>query len=572
MSTISNHGSGSEPDIRLRVAVVAVLVLCVAAAYVPVIGAGWVYDDVNLVRPSPALKDLSGLYRAISTDLYSQASPRLEVSPYWRPLTMASYWFDTRFGKAPFVLHIGNIVFHALATALLTLVIMRRHGGVVGVIAAAIAALWWALHPENVEPVAWISCRYELLCGIALLGLLAVPWRSGLLRAGIHGLIFLAGLLSKEGFGVMAVVVVAMDFADRCTVRASVPRWVAIGLALVVWLGLRAAVGIRSFDPPPPGAILKMLRIYPEAIAIYFWRALAVPPLTISHPYTPGGVLVVVAGAAIFVVFIAAAVLWRRPAHQSSQIHHGSKAPAKNSIPLPPAAGVTTAVQYRLVVPVTIFLAGLFPMAGAVTMFNEVPERYLYIPSIGLALIIGELVALAMSARYRLVRIVVPVVVGIVIILGIIQLEQRLPDWQSDDTLWTAALRVDPLDPLANHYRAIASGQRGDWGDALRAIEIAARGDPDSGRFATTYAWVLLRTGNTTGAIREAERATTLAPYLPDGWFYLAVARNKIGDYVGELAALDTLLQIAPAYPGAREMREVAACVVSGRNDCLVDR
>lgn len=566
MSAISNRGPGLQPNLRLRIVVVAALALCVAAAYAPLIGAGWVYDDVNLVQPSPALKDLAGLFRAISTDLYSQASPRLEVSPYWRPLTMASYWFDTRFGNAPLVLHIGNIVFHALAAALLALVIMRRHGGTAGVAAAATAAAWWALHPENVEPVAWISCRYELLCGVALLCLLAVPRRPGPFRAGIHGLIFLAGLLAKEGFGVMAVVVVAMDFADRRTVRAAVPRWVAVGLALAIWIGLRAAVGIRSFDPPPLEAILRMLRIYPETIAIYSWRALAAPPLTISHPYIPGGGLVVAAGVSIFVTIIAAAVLWRRPVPPPgtpNQPHHHPEAPP---------AGVAAAFQHRLVVPAAIFLAGLVPMAGAITMFHEVPERYLYIPSIGLALIVGELVALALSARHRLVRVVVPAAVGVVIVLGLVQLEQRLPDWRNDDTLWAAALRVDPLDPLANHYRAIASGRRGDWDDALRAIEIATRGNPDSGRFATTYAWVLLRTGKFADAVRKAECATTLAPYLPDGWFYLAVARNKIGDHAGELAALEKLLQIAPDYPGAREMREVAACVVSGRKDCLVDR
>jgi hypothetical protein len=42
-----------------------------------------------------------------------------------------------------------------------------------------VAAAWWAFHPQNVETVAWISCRYDLLCGVALLGLLALPWRPG---------------------------------------------------------------------------------------------------------------------------------------------------------------------------------------------------------------------------------------------------------------------------------------------------------------------------------------------------------------------------------------------------------
>ena len=546
MKTNSNPSLGMQPNIRLRVALVVVLALCAAAAYIPVLNAGWVYDDVNLVQPSPALKDLAGLGRAVSTDLYSQAAPRLEKSPYWRPFTMASFWLDTRFGDPPLVLHIGNILLHALITALLAFVLLRRHcgtskdstGGVVaGIVAAASAAAWWAFHPQNVEPVAWISCRYDLLCCVALLCLLAVPWRPGPLRAALYGVIFLAGLLSKEGFGVIAAVVVAMDFADRRPAQAAAPRWVAVGLALVIWMALRAAVGIQSFDLPPIEVIPAILGNYLEVIAIYFGRAFAFQPLTISHPYVPGGALMVAAGAAIIAVLVVAAVRWR-----------------------------------RLAVPVMIFLVWFGPVAAAMVMFHVVPERYFYIPSIGLAMLVGELVALAMSARHRLVHVAVPAVIGVVIILGLVHLERRLPDWKSDDTLWRAAYRVNPLDSEANLYLAIAAGRRGDWGDALRSIETAARGDQSSGRIANTFSWVLIGMGNYAGAIREAERATALAPYQPNGWYYLAFARHKIGDHAGELAAIEKLLQIAPNYPGALEMREVAKCEVSGRTDCLKGR
>ncbi|MBN1699910.1 MAG: tetratricopeptide repeat protein [Spirochaetales bacterium] len=561
MALILNPGDGPQQHLRLRVAVIAALAVFTAAAYAPLIGAGWVYDDVNLVKPSPALKDLSGLCRSISTDLYSQAAPRLEMSPYWRPLAMASFWLDTRFGEAPGALHVGNILLHALATALLAFVILRRHGGIAGIAAAATAAAWWAFHPQNVEPVAWISCRYDLLCGVALLGLLALPWRPGPFRASLYGLIFLAGLLSKEGFGAMAVVVVAMDFADHRTARDAAPRWVAVAIALAVWVALRAAVGIRSFDLPPPEAVLRILLNFPEAITVYIGRAIVPQPLTISHPYTSGGVFGVAAGAAIFAAFIAAAILWRRQAPSSGtgsrrRNHAGTE------------AGTAAAVKRPLAVPAAIFLAWFVPVAGAMAMFHEVGERYLYVPSIGLALIVAELVVLAVSARRRIVRVIVPAALGIVIIFGIVRVEQRLPDWKNDDTLWTAAFRVNPLDPLANHYRAISTGRRGDWNEAQRAIEIASRGDPGSGRFATTYAWVLLGKGDAAGAVREAERATILAPYQPDGWYYLAFARHKIGDHEGELAALEKLLEIAPDYPGARRMREIAACEVSGREDC----
>lgn len=554
MLTRLNPGPWLQPGLRLRAAVIVVLAICVAAAFMPVLNAGWVYDDVNLVKPSPALRDLGGLGRSISTDLYSQAGSRLEVSPYWRPLAMTSYWLDTRFGNAPRALHAGNILLHTIAAVLLALVVMRRHGGVIGIITAALVSLWWALHPQNVEVVAWISCRYDILTAVALLGLLAMPRRPGRLHAALFGLVFLAGLLSKEGFAAMSAVVVAMEVADRRPVREAAPRWAAVGLAFVIWMGLRALIGLKGLEPPSLGSALVIIFNYLQAVALYFWRAFTLPSLTVSHPFAADNVFGVLAGALIFTALAAAAILWSPPVPENAA---GS------------AAQQQVKGQRRLAVPVAIFLAGLVPMAGAITLFAEAPERYFYIPSIGLALLIGELLAFAMSVRRRPVRIAAPAVIGVLIVAGLVLVEHRLPDWKSDSTLWSAALRVDPRDPQANYNLAIAAGRRGNWGEARRMMEIAAQGNPDSARIAGAHAWVLLQTNDITGAVREAKHATELAPYQPDGWYYLAFSLHKAGDHAGELAAIDKLLEIAPDYPRARETREIAACEASGRRDCF---
>jgi len=510
---------------------VAALALCASAAYLPALPSGWVWDDVNLVQPSPALEDLGGLRRAVATDLYRQAAPRLEASPYWRPLALASYWLDTRVGAAPRALHLGNILLHGLATALLALVLLRRRRDGSGLAGPVLAATWWAFHPDNVESVAWISCRYELLCGVALLGLLALPWRPGVRRAALHGLLFLAGLLSKDGFGVVLVVIAAMDWAEHRAPAAAAPRWVALGCALAAWWVARAALGLAGFDLPPlhvlPGVFL-------DAARIYVVRAIVPPPLTTGHPYAPGGALGIAIGGAVVVVLVAAAV-WRR----------------------------------RLAVPVAIFFAGLVPAAVAMAKFGQVPERYFYLPSIGLALLVGDLVAVSLGSRRSLVRLSAPVAVGLAMLVGLVRLEARLPDWRSEDALFAAAVRVNPDDPDANLALGIAAGRRGDWPAAGRALAIAQVADPHAGRIATALAWVLLRTGNVAGGLRQAELATTMPPYQPDAWYYLALARHQTGDHAGELAAIERLLALSPDYPRARGSRALAACEVAGGARCV---
>jgi tetratricopeptide (TPR) repeat protein len=518
-------------DWQRTTVLVAALALCGSAAFLPTLPSGWVWDDVNLVQPSPALQDLDGLRRAVATDLYRQAAPRLEASPYWRPLALASYWLDTRLGAAPRALHLGNILLHGLATGLVALVLLHRRRNDAGVVGPVVAATWWALHPENVETVAWISCRYELLSGVALLGLLALPWRPGMRRAALHGLLFLAGLLSKDGFGAMLVVVAAMDWAERRAPTAAAPRWVAVGFAVAAWWAARAALGLPGFDLPP---LHVLPAVYLDAARIYFVRALVSPPLTVGHPYTPGGALGFAIGGAVVVALVAAA-LWRR----------------------------------RLAMPIAVFLAGLVPAAVAIAKFAQVPERYFYLPSIGLALLVGDLLAASLRSQRSLVRRLVPVAVGLATLVGLVRLEARLPDWRSDDAIFAAALQVNPEDADANLSVGIAAGRRGDWGEARRALAIAQRTDPHSGRIATALAWALLRSGDVAGGLREAERATTLPPHQPDAWYYLALARHETGDHPGELSAIEQLLQRSPDYPRARGSRAFAACEVSGGSRCV---
>lgn len=517
-----------------RTVLVGALALAVVAAYVPTLGAGWVFDDVNLVAPSPALQDLGGLRRAITTDLYRQAAPRLEESPYWRPLALASFWLDAQLGEPPRSLHLGNVLLHALAAALLALVLTRRHGGTGGgLLAGALAAAWWALHPQNAEPVAWISCRYDLLCGVALLGLLAAPPSPGWRRAALQGLLFLAGLLSKDGFGAMVLVVVAADWAERRSLADAAPRWLMVLAATALWWGARAILGIRSMELPGGGELVGIARCYLDAVRTYALRAVVPAALTIDHPYGGAAPLALFQGGVILAA-LAAAAAWRR----------------------------------RLVLPVAVFAAGLLPAAAAMSRFGEVPERYFYLPSIGIALLVGELLARSLAARPWALRLLAPAAVAAATLLGLVHVEARLPEWRTDQTLFAAALRVDPTDPRANMQAGFDAGKRGDWAEARRALELAQRGDPRSGRIASALADVLLRSGDDAAALGQAERATAFAPHEPQGWFFRAMACHRIGDHAGELAAIDELLKLSPDYPGARRGRALAACEVSGRDDC----
>ena len=80
----------------------------------------------------------------------------------WHPLTWLSHMLDAEFyGLNPGAHHLTNLLFHILNSLLLFYVLWRMTGRLWP--SGAVAALF-ALHPLNVETVAWVSQRKNLLC------------------------------------------------------------------------------------------------------------------------------------------------------------------------------------------------------------------------------------------------------------------------------------------------------------------------------------------------------------------------------------------------------------------------
>jgi lysylphosphatidylglycerol synthetase-like protein (DUF2156 family) len=152
-----------------------VLVCALAAflAYVTVLHGPYLYDDIIYVRDNPALQSLSNVPKLWVSSYF----PDLPETALFRPLTATTYAIDIAVaGVSPFAAHVSNGIWHALATALLVLLVFRLHRSDFVADgqqkfsplawAALGAGLIFAVHPVHTEAVSGIVGRAEVLAAV----------------------------------------------------------------------------------------------------------------------------------------------------------------------------------------------------------------------------------------------------------------------------------------------------------------------------------------------------------------------------------------------------------------------
>ena len=228
----------------------------------------------------------------------------------WQPVTWLSYLTDiTLFGFEPGPMHAVNLALHLLASLLLWRVLGRATGRPG---AAFVVAFLFALHPLQVQSVAWIAERKGLVA--AVLGLAALdqwitwvrePDRGAALRA--HAF-FALSILAKPVWLPLPLLLLLLDrwpFGRRVGVREKLPMFAIAGAGTVLAAIAQASASALS--------TLDEVGLIPRvANAVLAWaatlRRLVAPvdlgafyPFRFDHPWTVVLVwaLVLAAGTAV---------------------------------------------------------------------------------------------------------------------------------------------------------------------------------------------------------------------------------------------------------------------------------
>jgi protein O-mannosyl-transferase len=236
------------PALRSPILMGACLVVAALLCYIPVMGAGFVWDDDLLVTQNPLVKGADSLP-------YIWASA---AATDYTPLTTTAFWLQWRlWSDNAAAYHLVNILLHALSALLLWRVLAR-----LAIPGAWLGALLFAVHPVNVASVAWIAELKNALSLPFYLAAVAFFLRFLETRKATHYLLALAAaacaLLSKGSAVILPFVLLLCAWWKHrpagcgCIDRIAVSPFLLLsGIAAVVTIHFQSRVIDATALPAP---------------------------------------------------------------------------------------------------------------------------------------------------------------------------------------------------------------------------------------------------------------------------------------------------------------------------------
>jgi hypothetical protein len=435
-----------------------VLALAAVVAYVSAIDGELVWDDPAIIG---AAARLSSPWAAFSRDLFDVGAG--EGASYWRPLVTLSFALDLRvFTAAPaFGLHLVNLLWHALAAVLVGSALTRwaRAETSRARLACWIAALLWTVLPAKAENVAWISGRGDVMgLALVLLGLWARRRLHGTAaRAFATGLATALALLCKESF-VAAPVLVAIELAAEHGEAA------AGSMAARIRALLRAPEVLASAGVVAAYLVLRRVLLPIHGGGEEMFRQLSAPDRisltleTLGHAFRA---LVFCHESHVLrgpIGFAAPFVLRRDPVMA-----------AAGALGLLGLGALALRVpRARLAVALLLTLA---PMSNALPagLESRLSDRFLYVPSLAVALGVAVLLGAASARTFRAAGLALAAALAY-------RSSERAALFRSSDALWGWERAHGDRATSVLHNAANASTRAGRFEEARdRLLETGAR-------------------------------------------------------------------------------------------------
>lgn len=427
----------------------------------------------------------------------------------WMPLTWISHMADIQvYGMDAGGHHYTSLAIHIIACVLLFLLLFRMTGQLWP---SGLAAALLALHPINVEAVAYLSARKGLLS--ALFWILATlcyntytrdkAWRYYTLAI----LFFIGGAMSKPSIVMLPAALLILDYwplarfgnhSTRWLIIEKIPFFLLAAVTSVVAVMTQHKAGtVLSLEAAPFALRLENALV---SYVLYLWKTIWPLKLAIFYPYPRSFLIWQPLGAGALLAGITAAALYFR-----------RRAP-------------------YLLAGWLWFLLTLLPAIGIIkTGQQAMADRYAYIPLLGIFIMAawGISAINEKPAGKRSYIYVLPMVL-LAILAGLTYRQARF--WQNSRSAFAHAVKVTSNNYLAYNNLGEALAREGLPAEAYHAFSRALEIVPELPQSNLNLGLLLMQRQQPAKAIPYLERAIQADPNYIDAHYALARAYLETND------------------------------------------
>lgn len=509
-----------------------ILVALLVLVYLPVRHAGFIWDDDTHLTANPCIVGPLGF-----ADIWTSPAAN------YFPLVLTTFWLEhALWGFAALPYHLVNFGFHA-ATAVLLIDVLRR----LRVRAPWWGAALWALHPMQVESVAWVSELTNMQSGFFFV--LAVWFyvsrqEMTAQRLTAVGLCGLAAMLSKPSTVMLPVVLLLCDWWMEETWSwrraAKIAPLFFVSAAVSVWTVWEQKY--HSFAAGPEWSLDVVTRLAIAGRDVWFYLGKLLFPYPLAFVYPRWQVPQTLVGLLPTILVMAVGfILWAKRRGALRPVFFGA----------------------------SYFLLLLFPVLGFFDVYyfrySFVADHFQYLAGIGpLAGLTAAISALAAKfvpdARAPVIQFCA---LPILLLLGGLSFA-RASVFQNSSTLWHATLAANPDCWIGETIVGNMDARAGRFDDAARRHRHAI----DLDRFASEPHYnlgiALAGLGRYGEAISEYERALELTPNDPNTEHNLGVALAGVNRTAEAIEHYRRALNIRPNF-APTEVQLALALTLSNR-------
>ncbi len=516
---------------------IALVLALTFAAYSHTLHYQFVHDDGGQIVENPVVHSWRDVPGYFASHVWEGVDPE-DLGNYYRPLFV--FWLrinDAIFGNQPWGWHLTTILTHLLTTFLVYLLA----GRLVNRDVATLAALIFGLHPAHIEAVAWISGVTEPLLGIFLIGSFlcylqsrrdderVLPWKLASLA------LFALAILEKETAVILPGFLLVYEWVYR-------PEWgrPLQGRRVVDWCGgalrktwayfllgllyLPARIhALKGFSHTiTPLSASQLLFTWPGLI--WFWIRHLLWPVGLTtfydmpavvHPTLRNFILPAILDVCVGFALVA----WARRSR------------------------ATAFFATWLVVP---FIPLLNIQVFAADDFAH--DRYLYLPSVGLAVLAALLLRKVCRGQPRYWGLPASLLITVlclatILSYGTVTASQYFRD---NDTFYSYNISRAPHNRFVEIDYAIVLGEKGMYAPALERLTDVEKRYPNFWPASYNLAYTYYKLGQQPEAEKYFLEAIRIKPYKPDAFLYLGMTRFKMGQTPEAIAAVRQAIAIRP--------------------------